>query len=157
MSKDSVYAKARKFFEQLDIGVKLSAQELAENIGASTHEDRKKVAAFLSQQATKGRVKKYVREDKRVQYEKITPTAKPSAAKIASVKHTSKDMITLGEVGESIVSYIERLETEIEKLEKQRAKREERLSAYSKQKEEFKRLYQEAEAKIRELSKQQPS
>jgi hypothetical protein len=157
MFKETVYSKARKFYEEVPVGERISAKELANRIGVTTYQDRTKVAAFLSQQAAKGRAKKRVGKDKRMYYVKLAPVAKPTPSKVARVKDRSKDTITLEEIGESIVNYIERLKKGIEKLEKQDVMRKERLLAYSKQKEEFKRLYQEAEAKLRELSKQQPS
>ena len=64
--------------------------------------------------------------------------------------------MTLGKIGERIVNYIERLQRSIEELEKDRDKLKEKASNSSKQKEEFKRLYQEAEEKIKELSVKQP-
>ena len=156
MSKETAYSKARKFFEDLPIGEKVSAKELANRIGVTTYQDRTKVAAFLSQQAGKGRAKKRVGKDKRMYYVKLAPIAKSTPSKVVPVKDRSKDLITLEEIGESIVNYIEKLQRRISKLEKEHDKLKEKASIFSKQKEEFKRLYQEAERKIKDLSAKQP-
>jgi hypothetical protein len=156
MSEETAYSKARKLFEEIEVGVKISAQEVANRIGATIYEERKKVAAFLSQQAAKGRVKKSMGRDKRMYYEKHAPSPKSPPSKVAPVKQRSKETITLGEIGESIVNYIGELQRRIEKLEKEGDRLREKASIFSKQKEDFKRLYQEAEGKIKELSGKQP-
>ena len=156
MSKETAYSKARRFFEEIRVGEKISAQELANRIGATDYADKKQVAAFLSQYAGRGRARKRVGKDKRMYYIKLAPTAKTSLLKVARVKDRSKDTITLGEIGESIVNYIEKLQRRIEKLEKEHDKLKEKASIFSKQKEEFKRLHQEAEEKIKELSLKEP-
>jgi hypothetical protein len=52
MPEETTYSKAKKFFEEIEVGKKISAQQLAKRIGATKYEDRKIVAAFLSQLAT---------------------------------------------------------------------------------------------------------
>ena len=110
----------------------------------------------MSQLAKRGRAKKHVGEDERMYYEKIAPTAKPRTPRAAPSKERKKDEVTLGEIGESIVNYIEKLKERIEKSEKERDVPRTKVSMFSKQKEEFKRLYEEAEQKVKGLSEKQP-
>jgi hypothetical protein len=140
----------------MEVGERISAKELSNRIGVTTYQDRRKVAVFLSNQARMGRARKSIGKDKRMYYEKQTPIQKSTASKVASARDRSKDLITLEEIGESIVNYIEKIHRRIEKLEKEHDKLKEKASIFSKQKEEFKRLYQEAEEKIKELSVKQP-
>ena len=138
MAQETTHGKAREAFEQLDIGEKISALELANKVGATTPAERKNVGAFLSKEAKLGRAKKHIGEDRRMYYEKVSPTARPSPAPVAPSETRSRDTITLGEIGESIVDYIQKLRARIADLEAQ--------------KEEFKRLYEEAEQKVKDLS-----
>jgi hypothetical protein len=156
MSKKTVYSKAMKCFQEIEVGERISAKELSNRIEVTTYQDRTKVAVFLSNQARMGRAKKSIGKDKRMYYEKQTPTQKSTASKVVRVKDRSEDTITLGEIGEGIVNCIEKLQRRIEKLEKEHDKLKEKASIFSKQKEKFKRLYQEAEEKIKELSVKQP-
>ena len=142
MAQETKHGEARGAFEQLDIGEKISALELANKVGATTSAERKNVGAFLSKQAKLGGAKKHIGEDRRIYYEKVPPTARPSPAPVAPSEARSRDTITLGEIGESIVDYIQKLRARIADLEAQR--------------EEFKRLYQEAEQRAMELSEKQP-
>ena len=142
MAQETKHGKAREAFEQLDIGEKISALELANKVGATTPAERKNVGAFLSKEAKLGRAKKHIGEDRRMYYEKVPPTARPSPASVAPTEARSRDTITLGEIGESIVDYIQKLRVRIADLEAQ--------------KEEFKRLYEEAEQKVRGLFEKQP-
>ena len=139
MSKETVYSKAMKCFQEIEVGERISAKELSNRIGVTTYQDRTKVAVFLSNQARTGKAKKSIGEDKRMYYERQSPTQKPTPSKVARVKDRSKDKITLGETGERIVKYIEELHRRIEKLEKERDTLREKASIFSKQKEEFKR------------------
>jgi hypothetical protein len=141
MAEETKHGKARQAFEQLDIGEKISAAELAKKVGATTSAERKNVGAFLSQLAKRGRAQKNVGEDGRMYYEKIAPTARPRTPRAAPSKDRRKDEVTLGEIGESIVDYIQKLRSRIADLEAQ--------------KEEFKRLYEEAEQKVKDLSESQ--
>jgi hypothetical protein len=156
--KQTAYANAKKAFEALGVGQKVSALELANIIGATISHDRKTVAAFLSQQAQRGRAQKHVGADRRMYYEKITPAAKSASRKVApAAKKEKKDVITFGEIGEGIVDYIEKLKRKVEDLEKEREQFKEKLTLFSKQKEEFKKLYQDAEKLVKELSAKQPT
>jgi len=156
MAKSDTYSRARKLFEGLDVGESISALELANKVGVKTYEEKKKVAAFLSQQAQKGKVKKVIGKEKRMYYQKLAQGKRSRAFKAAKSRSMAKDSVTFGEIGESIVNYIEKQRQTMAKLEEEIAGLKEKLTTSSKQKEEFKRLYQEAEAKIKELSAQQP-
>jgi hypothetical protein len=156
MAKSDTYSRARKIFEQMDVGTKISAAELADKVGVASYVERKTVAAFLSQQAKKGRVKKSAAKGKRMYYEKLPPRKRLSPSGGVRSKDASKDTITLGRLGEGIVNYIEKLKERIAKLEQWSVAIKEKLRMYAKQKEEYKRLCQEAEAKVKELSAQQP-
>jgi hypothetical protein len=157
MAKSDTYSRARKIFEKLDFGERITALELANRVGVTNYEEKKKVAAFLSQQAQKGRVKKHLGEGKRMSYEKVSTTRPSRAAKRTRATRQRKDSITYGEIGEGIVNYIEKLKGRIGELEKRSDELKEKLKVFSNQKEEFKRLYQEAEARVKELSAQQPA
>lgn len=156
MPEETTYSKTKKVFEEIEVGEKISAQQFANRIGASKYENRKIVAAFLSQQAGKGRATKHIGKDKRMYYEKLPSTPKPFPPKIALVKDRSRDTITFGEIGERIVNYIKQLQSTIEKLEKERDQLREEASISTKRKDEFRRLYRGAEQKIKDLSERQP-
>lgn len=146
MPAEQSYANTKKAFEELDIGEKISAFELAKRIGATIYKQRKNVAAFLSRQARLGRARKHIGEDGRMYYEKIAPTAKPrptkpSPARVAPPKERRRELITYGEIGENIVNYIDKLRARISELEREN--------------EASKRRYQEAEQKVKELSEKQ--
>ena len=79
MAEETFYAKAKDAFEKLDVGEKISAFELAERVGATNYQQRRQVSAFLSQQTSKGRVKKQIEKDGRMYYENFAPTAKLSS------------------------------------------------------------------------------
>jgi hypothetical protein len=89
-------------------------------------------------------------------YEKLPSTPRPFPPKIAHVKDRSRDKITFGEIGERIVNYIEQQESTIVKLAKERDQLRQELSISTKRKDEFRRLYREAEQKIKDLSERQP-
>ena len=156
MAQKTKHAEARKAFEQLDIGERISAAELANKVGATEYRDTVSVAAFLSNLAKRGRAKKHKGQDARTYYEKIARPAKPRTPRAAPPKERKKAEVTQGEIGESIVNYIEKLKERIEKSEKERDVLRTKVSMFSKQKEEFKRLYEKAEQKVKDLSEKQP-
>ena len=118
--KQSAHTRAREAFDALGIGERVSARELAETIGVTAIKDRTAVAAFLSQQAKRGRVKKHVGEDRRTYYEKIAPPPKSPTSKTDPAKKERDDVVSLEEIGEGIVNHIERLKERIGTLEKER-------------------------------------
>ena len=130
MAQETKHAKARKTFEQLAIGERISAAELSNRVGATESRDRTSVSAFLSQLAKRGRAKKHMGEDGRMYYEKMAPTAKPLTPRAAPPKDRKKDEVTLGEIGESIVNYIEKLKRRIDGLEKERDRLKEKGRAF---------------------------
>ena len=154
--KETAYVKARRAVEALGIGDRVSASQLAETIGVTATQDRKAVAAFLSQQAQRGRMQKHAGEDKRMYYEKVTPPSKSMPSRAEPKKKEREDTVALLDIGERIANYMKKLEKMIEDLEKERDRLKEKLEVFSKQKEEFKRLYQETEARSRELSRERP-
>jgi hypothetical protein len=166
MSEESSYSRAKKAFERIEAGERISCQELAERVGANNYQDKKKVAAFLSQQASRGRVKKYVGEDRKMYYEKLAAPVKPSAAQdIPSHVAPSRavppqdkrtDTVTFGEIGEGIVNYIQEMRGRITELQKERDETKEELTVCTQQKEEVEKLYQEAEQRIKGLSVRTP-
>jgi hypothetical protein len=157
MSSENIYGRAKDTFEQLNIGESISCKELAEKIGVTTYEKKKKVAAFLSQYASRGRVRKYLGPDQRMYYEKISPPKRARSRRAAPKEvPASHSVITFGEIGEGIVRYIDRLTQQISDLERERDYLKERLSMFSKQKDEFKHLYQDAERRLKEMSAKRP-
>jgi hypothetical protein len=160
MPADPTYANAKKAFQALSVGERVSALELSDRIGATIYQEKKKVAAFLSQRASKGRAGKHLGEDGRMYYEKMPPTPKPVSrrpSRVAPSTESSRDRASLEQIGERIADHIERLKGRVSDLEKERDTLREKVSIFSKQRQEFKRLYEEAQQRIEELSAQRPS
>jgi hypothetical protein len=157
MPEETSYAKARKTFERLPVGERISSRDLADQVGAKTPQEKRSVSALLSQQAKKGTVTKHVGEDGKLYYEKVAPTEKPGRPKVAATKDIGpKDTITLGEIGEGIFKHMLQLNDQVAELLKERDEATKELSVCHRQKEAFERLYKEASEKIEELSSRQP-
>jgi hypothetical protein len=152
MPVERTYPNAKEAFQSLGIGERISALELANRTGAKIYEQRKKVSAFLSHQARRGLVKKHLGEDGRMYYEKIAHTPQSTTRRVARRKEKVGDKFSPGEIGEKIVGHIEKLKARIAHVERERDALEAKVSVFSKQKKEFKRLYHEAEERVKELS-----
>jgi hypothetical protein len=155
MAEETSHTRARKVFEQLGVGEKISAVELASGVGATTYHEKKNVAAFLSKQAKRGRVQKHVGEDGRVYYEKVAVAGKPALPEVATPGVKENDTVTFGEIGESIFTYILKMKERISELAGERDEIKEKISLCVKEKEDFERLYREAASKIEQLFSQQ--
>lgn len=156
MSEESSYAKAKRLFEGMKVGERTSCQDLADKVGANAYQQRKQVAAFLSQQAGRGRVRKHVGEDRRTYYEKLVAPQKPTPRRVAPKRDRRQDIISLGEIGAGVVQYIQKLQEQVANLEKERDEAREKLSVVTTQREELERLYQEAKQRIEVMSEQKP-
>lgn len=137
----SIYSQARKAWEDLEIGQKITANQLLEKLGLD-QTARATVSSFLSRELSKGQAIKEGKREGFTLYKKVAP----AEARKERLSREEREL-TDRDIGNAVLKVIDNLKAEL-RSEKEIVKD---LVEENKQ---LKQIYDQAQAKILELNQE---